>query len=164
MDYARHLLGQIIVIGTYVKRRNNLIFVAAQRGLISSQELRLCLNESAENLNLYGISCRVLITGEESLRMEEATLIYDLFEAVLEAGLDSLRSILFSIETGESIQINLSASCLASLAGLKESFTGINWELDEDGLQYISMTLKKKEKLEEDKLSSAFSPKETKKG
>ncbi len=163
-DYARHLLGQIIVIGTYVKRRNNLIFVAAQRGLISSQELRLCLNESAENLNLYGISCRVLIIGEEALRMEEATLIYDLFEAVLETGLDSLRSILFSIETGENIQINLCASCPASLASLKERFTGITWELDEDGLQYISMTLKKKEKPEEDKLSSVFSPKEIKKG
>ena len=144
LDYARHLLGQIIIIGTYVKRRNNLIFVAVQRGSISTQELRLCLNESAENLNLYGISCKVLINGEEVLRMEEATLIYDLFEAVLEAGLDSLHSLLVSIETGESIQINLCASCLSSLTGLKETFTGINWELDEDGLQYISLDLQRK--------------------
>lgn len=144
LDYARHLLGQIIIIGTYVKRRNNLIFVAVQRGSISTQELRLCLNESAENLNLYGISCKVLINGEEVLRMEEATLIYDLFEAVLEAGLDSLHSLLVSIETGESIQINLCAFCLSSLTGLKETFTGINWELDEDGLQYISLDLQRK--------------------
>ena len=43
---AERLLGQIIVIGTYIKRRNNLIFVGVQRGSISVQELRLCLNES----------------------------------------------------------------------------------------------------------------------
>lgn len=32
---AERLLGQIIVIGTYIKRRNNLIFVGVQRGSIS---------------------------------------------------------------------------------------------------------------------------------
>ena len=32
-DRARHLLGQVIIIGTYIKRRSNLIFVGEQRGL-----------------------------------------------------------------------------------------------------------------------------------
>ena len=50
---ARHLLGQVIIIGTYIKRRSNLIFVGVQRGAISVQELRLCLNESSENIIVY---------------------------------------------------------------------------------------------------------------
>lgn len=73
-DSARRLLGQIMIIGTYIKRRNNLIFVGVQRGAISMQELRLCLNESAENLNLYGIPCKVLVTGEGLLTMEQLAL------------------------------------------------------------------------------------------
>ena len=52
---ARHLLGQVIIIGTYIKRRSNLIFVGVQRGAISAQELRLCLNESSENISVYEI-------------------------------------------------------------------------------------------------------------
>lgn len=47
---ARCLLGQVIIIGTYIKRRNNLIFIGVQQGEISIRELRLCLNESMENL------------------------------------------------------------------------------------------------------------------
>ncbi len=58
---ARHLLGQVIIIGTYIKRRSNLIFVGVQRGAISAQELRLCLNESSENIIVYGADCKAIV-------------------------------------------------------------------------------------------------------
>ena len=32
---------------TYIKRRSNLVFLAAQRARIDANELLLCLNESA---------------------------------------------------------------------------------------------------------------------
>ncbi len=67
---ARIILGQIIIIGTYIKRRNNLIFVGAQNGLIPSKELQLCLNESSENLNYYGIACYVNFMGETLLTLD----------------------------------------------------------------------------------------------
>ncbi len=63
-DRARHLLGQVIIIGTYIKRRSNLIFVGEQRGAISVQELRLCLNESSENIIVYGADCKTIVKGE----------------------------------------------------------------------------------------------------
>ena len=140
-DRARRLLGQVIILGTYIKRRNNLIFVGAQRGSISAQELRLCLNESVENLNLYGVDCKVLVRGDGELPIEQASQTYDLFEAVVEAGLDSLRSLLVSIEVGAQVEMNLCASSAEPLSGWQDAFPRADWEEDEDGLQYITQKL-----------------------
>ena len=140
---AERLLGQIIVIGTYIKRRNNLIFVGVQRGSISVQELRLCLNESAENLCLYSAECSALIKGDGQLSIEQATAAYALFEAVVEAELDSLRSLLVSIEVGEALHMNLCISGEAPLRHLKDPFPALEWEEDEDGLQYVMLRVEK---------------------
>lgn len=140
---AERLLGQIIVIGTYIKRRNNLIFVGVQRGSISVQELRLCLNESAENLCLYGAECSALIKGDGQLSIAQATAAYSLFEAVVEAELESLRSLLVSIEVGDALHMNLCISGEAPLRHLKDPFPALEWEEDEDGLQYVMLRVEK---------------------
>ena len=143
LKQAEHLLGQVIILGTYIKRRNNLIFVGVQRGSISVQELRLCLNESIENLNLYGADCKALVTGGGQLTVEQAAKAYDLFEAVVEASLESLQSLLISIEVREQVQVNLCISGAQTLCGLSTQFPGLEWEQDEDGLQYIMQKLEK---------------------
>ena len=140
---AERLLGQIIVIGTYIKRRNNLIFVGVQRGSISVQELWLCLNESAENLRLYGAECSALIKGDGQLSIEQVTEAYDLFEAVVETELESLRSLLISIEVGEALHMNLCISGESPLCHLKDQFPALEWEEDEDGLQYVMLQAEK---------------------
>ena len=137
-DRARHLLGQVIIIGTYVKRRSNLIFVGVQRGAISAQELRLCLNESSENISVYGADCKTIVKGEGQLTVEQATQVYDLFEAVVETGLESLRALLISIEVGKQVEVALCAAAAEPLRGLCGRFPGLEWEQDEDGLQYLT--------------------------
>ena len=49
-EEAKPLLGRIAVIMTYIKRRSNLVFLAAQKDFIDANELLLCLNESAQTL------------------------------------------------------------------------------------------------------------------
>ena len=137
LNRARHLLGQVIIIGTYIKRKSNLIFVGAQRGSICVQELRLCLNESAENISVYGANCRAIVRGEGSLTIEQAMQIYDLFEAVVEAELNTLHSLLISIEVSTQINVALCVSAEKSLCGLIAQFPDFEWEQDEDGLQYV---------------------------
>lgn len=134
-DRARRLLGQVIIIGTYIKRRSNLTFVGVQRGAISVQELRLCLNESSENISIYGADCRAIIKGEGQLTVEQATQVYDLFEAVVETELESLRALLISIEVGAQVEV--------TLCGLGAQFPGLEWEQDEDGLQYVTRKLER---------------------
>ena len=138
IDRAKRLLGQAILIGTYIKRRNNLIFVSTQRGTVSAQELQLCLHESVENLNLYGAECKVLIHGNALFPIEQAMQIYDLFEAVIEETMNSLQSLLLSIEIGTLIEVNICVSCRESLYRLTEQFSGVNYTKDEDDLQYLS--------------------------
>ena len=142
-DRARHLLGQVIIIGTYIKRRSNLIFVGVQRGAISVQELRLCLNESSENISVYGADCKTIIKGEGQLTVEQATQIYDLFEAVVEMGLESLRALLTSIEVGKQVEVTLCVSAAEPLCALRARFPGLEWEQDEDGLQYVTRKLER---------------------
>ena len=137
-DRARHLLGQVIIIGTYIKRRSNLIFVGVQRGAISVQELRLCLNESSENISVYGADCKTIVKGEGQLTVEQATQVYDLFEAVVETELESLRALLVSIEVGKRVEVALCAAAAEPLRGLCGRFPGLEWEQDEDGLQYLT--------------------------
>jgi hypothetical protein len=137
-DRARHLLGQVIIIGTYVKRRSNLIFVGVQRGAISAQELRLCLNESSENISAYGADCKTIVKGEGQLTVEQATQVYDLFEAVVETELESLRALLISIEVGKRVEVAIGVSAAEPLRGLHTRFPGLEWEQDEDGLQYVT--------------------------
>ena len=137
-DRARHLLGQVIIIGTYIKRRSNLIFVGVQRGAISVQELRLCLNESSENISVYGADCKTIVKGDGQLTVEQATQVYDLFEAVVETELESLRALLISIEVGKRVEVALCAAAAEPLRGLCGRFPGLEWEQDEDGLQYLT--------------------------
>ena len=140
---ARHLLGQVIIIGTYIKRRSNLIFVGEQRGAISVQELLLCLNESSENISIYGSDCKTVIKGEGRLTVGQATQVYDLFEAVVEAELESLRALLISIEVGKWVEIALCVSGAEPLCGLRTRFPDLEWEQDEDGLQYVTRKLER---------------------
>ena len=142
-DRARHLLGQVIIIGTYIKRRSNLIFVGVQRGAISAQELRLCLNESSENISVYGADCKAIVKGEDQLTVEQATQVYDLFEAVVETELESLRALLISIEVGKWVEVALCVSAAEPLCGLRARFPGLEWEQDEDGLQYVTRKLER---------------------
>ena len=140
---ARHLLGQVIIIGTYIKRRSNLIFVGEQRGAISVQELRLCLNESSENIIVYGADCKTIAKGEGQLTVEQATQVYDLFEAVVETELESLRALLISVEVGAQVEATLCVSAAKPLCGLRARFPDLEWEQDEDGLQYVTRKLER---------------------
>ncbi len=139
---AREILGQVIIIGTYIKRRNNLIFVGSQNGLIPSVELQLCLNESNENLNYYGISSKATVIGEALLTTDVATKTYDLFEQVVETSLETLKELLVSIEITDNVEINICASCKEDLSELKDTFPNLEYEQDEDKLQYIRYIVK----------------------
>lgn len=138
---ARQLLGRIVVVGTYIKRRSNLIFVASQRGAVDAGELRLCLNESAANLALCGVDCKMSVTLEGALSPAQANTVYDLFEAAVELSLGSLRSLLlFAEPEGDNIRVNLSAACDEDLTALRGRFHSLTASRDEDGLWYLTAT------------------------
>lgn len=109
LDEARRLLSMIVVIGTYVKRRSNLIFVSSRDGAVEAGELALCLNESVSSLQLYGASCSVRTEIENDMAPAEAYAIYDVFEAAVEECLGMLTMMLFySEDCGDRFSVNIS--------------------------------------------------------
>lgn len=141
LDTAKRLLGKIVIIGTYIKRRSNLIFVAGQERSIRTAELLLCLKELAENLKLYGVDCRVELSGQESFLPETANTVYDIFEAVIEKSLDTASAILLCAEPENSgVSLTICVDCADDLTALRQSFPGTAVWQDEDDLWYLNLT------------------------
>ena len=68
-----------------------------------------------------------------------AERIYDLFEAVVEAGLGTLTQLLlYAGDEGGRLAVHISAACPADLTPLKERFPGLTAERDDDGLWCLS--------------------------
>lgn len=141
---AKHILGKIVIIGTYIKRKSNLIFVERQKTTISAGELRLCLGESAANLRLCGAECKTVLNLDGQLFAKTANTIYDLFEAVVEKSIDNLSLLLLYAEekTGK-IAVNISALCKSELSVLQNEFQNLSAACDEDGLWYLSLEIEK---------------------
>jgi len=90
----RELLRRIVVVGAYLKRRNNLILVGEQDGSITSEELSLSFNEMMKNLQLVGINCACTIQFEKNLSADTAMKLFDFYEYVVENAFDGLSCLL----------------------------------------------------------------------
>lgn len=142
LERAKRILGQIVVIGTYIKRRSNLIFVSSQRQTVAAEELRLCLSESISNLRLYGVECQANLELKGQLRQETAYMVYDLFEAIVEATLPELSSLLFYAGAqDDAVSVRIGVLGGEENAELQKRFPRLSQETDEDGIHYYSYTL-----------------------
>ena len=68
----RQLLGQVAVLGAYLKRGANLMFLAQQHRYVPSAELRYALEESISSLELAGVECAMEVTYGVRLPAEAA--------------------------------------------------------------------------------------------
>ena len=143
-EEARRLLGRIVVIGTYVKRRSNLMFVERQTGTLEAAELSLCLNESAAGLGLCNIKCTVRADMEGLLPAEWGNMIYDFFEGAVEMSLPSLSSLLFYAGEREgTVTAKAALFCHEDMGALCCEFPNVIIEKDEDGIQYLTLSIPK---------------------
>ena len=88
-EIRRSLLAKAAVIGAYIKRRGNLMFIGEKSDVTDTAELSACLDESFANLELMGVECAVDIPGKNSIYIRDAIRVYDFFEAVTEEAMDS---------------------------------------------------------------------------
>lgn len=90
-ETAHSLLAKIGVVGAYIKRRGNLIFIDEKSDVTDTTELTACLQESFINLKLMGVECALDIPDNHTIQVNHAVRVYDFFEAVTEAALDDVR-------------------------------------------------------------------------
>ena len=94
IDEKRELLRRIVVVGAYLKRRNNLILVNEQDGIIKEEELKLSINEMMKNLQFAGIECASSVNLDKDIATDAAMKLFDFYEYVVENAFDGLKSFL----------------------------------------------------------------------
>lgn len=90
-----------LLLGTYVKRCANLMLIADKQDRISTDELYLSIHESFEYMSFLGIECELKSGRQTLLPSQQIIAAYDLFEAVIEAGLEGMRAGLVHIAPDE---------------------------------------------------------------
>jgi len=132
-ESARVLHGRIAVLGAYIKRRSNLVFLSDETGMVSARELLLCLNESMSNLHLAGMDCAVSLDGEESMDGETAGRLYDFFEETVETAWESLPAVDVMVTRMDAgWQMTLMLQGEVNLQALRHRFPDAEVEQDED--------------------------------
>ncbi|MGN0475875.1 MAG: histidine kinase N-terminal 7TM domain-containing protein [Ruminococcus sp.] len=110
------LLGKITVIGAYIKRRGNLMFIGEKSATTDTAELSLCLEESFANLELMGVECAIDIPGNNKIDTTDAIRVYDFFESVTETAIDDMSSVWLKARSVKDFVIfHLEVECKSSL-------------------------------------------------
>ncbi len=81
------LLKKMLIIGAYLKRRSNLVFLSDKTTMLEAKELDLAFKESMDNLELYGISCGYRSDLTEPVSAIHIMAMYDFFEKITESSL-----------------------------------------------------------------------------
>lgn len=141
-DAARFLLWKMTVIGAYLKRRSNLIFLADRDGMVPVSEVALCLNESMDNLRLHVRRCASRLDFEGELRLETEAALYDFFEAAIELAMDDLSGAAANVTRKEdACVLSLMLQCGTDLTSLRAAYPDAFVE-NEDGVWYCTLSVR----------------------
>ena len=77
-------IAAVSVLNAYVKRKSNLLLLAAEHERLSIRELFLALQESANYLTLSGLRTTVGLPEEKEVPAGRLAALYDAFEAIAE--------------------------------------------------------------------------------
>ena len=138
---SRRLLAKISVIGTYIKRYGNLIFIGERAEISDVAELGACLEESFSSLKLMGIECALTAPAGERIYVQDAVRIYSFFESIVEASVDSIQFMWVKIRPcGEELIVCMEVE---SEANLDSFFDKAEKGEYEDGVWKFTFTVKK---------------------
>ena len=138
---SRRLLAKISLIGTYIKRYGNLIFIGEREAVSDIAELGACLEESFSSLRLMGIECALTAPAGERIYVRDAVRIYSFFESILEACVDSIKFMWVKIRPcGEEMVFCMEVE---SEDDLNSFFDKTDQGENEDGIWKFTFTIKK---------------------
>lgn len=132
-DASKIILAKIAVLCSFIKRRKHLALLVYKDYDIPLAELKAAFGESLQTLELLGVSHSLFVDAQKMLNGSDATTLYDFFEDVVEAGLDSLRSInVRLVRLNGCLRIAISAECAADLSALQKNYPMGEFDRDAD--------------------------------
>ena len=168
-ENARQLLRRVVMLGTYLKRKNNMIFMALQEGHVTMAELKQAFRETREGLKVCQIESAYRIETSEQLPGAVMQL-YDVYHKILQALWDVLTGIYVSIEEytsadtvktakihkdDTSLVLTIVAECNSDLKDKKvcavsvsditeqlvKYYPKLSMQQDDDGLWYLNYSV-----------------------
>lgn len=142
---TKKVLAQIAVIGTYIKRRGNLILLNNENEFVSASELASAFRESTDNLKLLGISSAFDVIVDGEIPLSNALKAYDLYEEIIETLLEDLSAVFVRLKVqsgGVKLTLELGAKTQISMdrLGFITVSDEVNVELDNEDI-FVTLTL-----------------------
>ncbi|MBR6825817.1 MAG: hypothetical protein IKM59_04640 [Oscillospiraceae bacterium] len=114
---SRNLIAKVCVLGSYIKRRGNLLLLGEAAGLIHTRELEYCIRESMDNLNLSGVFTSFNSRCEGDMQLTSIVSAYDFYELLVERLLDSMTAMMVNLTCGKGhISMNIQMGCREEIA------------------------------------------------
>ena len=116
-EKRRALLAKVAVVGAYIKRRGNLLFIMEGADRVDLLELSRALEESFASIRLLGTDCAVDCPTEGMLFCRDAARVYDFFEGVTEEAMENLQTVWLKVRAfADSYVFYFEFVCDTSLA------------------------------------------------
>ena len=116
-ENAKNLLAKVCVIGSYIKRRGNLLLLGEENNIINATELEYCIRESLKNLRLGNVYTSFSSDCFGKLPIEHIVAAYDFYETLIEQLLDNVTAMLVNLTCRNgNIKINIQMGCTEEIA------------------------------------------------
>ena len=143
----RDLIAKLCVLGSYIKRRGNLLLLGEENGLVQTRELEYCIRESMDNLNLAGVFTSFASNCEGMLAVKSIIAAYDLYETLVERLLDDMTAMMVRLVcTDRKIRMNIQMGFQKEieaqvLSGIELPFGSFRCEImEEDAVIDLTIT------------------------
>ena len=135
------ILSKIVVVGTYLKRRKNLMLTrySSREDSLTMADLKQSLAESCENLKLCEIKAAYFVQDKEKqLRADDVLKCYDFFEWLVEQLFDVMNSVFFRVtQIEEKLQISVHITSQEDLRPYLTEKQGLLIEQEEEQEWFI---------------------------
>ncbi len=140
-EHYDRILGKIVVVGTYLKRRKNLVLTqyASDGNLLTMEDLRQSLAESCDSLKLCKIRAAYYVeNGEVQLNADDILKCYDTFEWLVERLFDTMQSVFYRVsQIDDALRISVHIVAEADLRGLMSERPELNVQQEDENEWFI---------------------------
>ena len=143
------ILGKIVVVGTYLKRRKNLVLTqyTSDRNLLTMEDLRQSLAESCDSLKLCRIRAAYYVEkGNVQLNAEDILKCYDTFEWLVERLVDIMQSVFYRVsQIDDALRISVHIVSEVDLRGFMSERPELKVQQEDENEWFVSCIVLRKE-------------------
>ena len=116
-ESTRGLIAKVCVLGSYIKRRGNLLLLGEDSSMVPAKELEYCIRESLENLRLGQVFTSFNCSCEGKLPLEHIVAVYDFYETMVERLLDDITAMMVNLSCkNDKVFMNIQMGCTEGIA------------------------------------------------